>query len=218
MVSIMRTVALKATAAAAGLAFLLCGTAAPAGQVSASVSIGGGTIDSFFVAIGDHYRVSPQIVVDYRSRYKLADEELPVVFFLAAQAQVGPQAVIDLRLGRRSWFDIAVHFGLSPDVFFVPVGGEKIGPPYGNAYGYYRNHGRGGDWRSYRPTDREVVDLVDLRFLSEYHRIAPEEIMGLRGRGQSFVEIHGDIGRGKGSSGQAKGAKGGSPGKGNKKK
>jgi len=213
----MRTVALKTAAAAAGLAFLLCGTAAPAGQVSASVSIGGGTIDSFFVAIGDHYRVAPSVVAGYRDRYRMPDDELPVVFFLAARAQVGPQAVIDLRVGRRSWFDIAIHFGVSPDVFFVPVGIEKIGPPYGNAYGYYRNRGRGGDWRGFKPSDREVVDLVNLRFLSEVHHMAPDEIVARRGRGESFVKIHENLGKGKTSAASGKGQKGGQQGKGKDK-
>jgi len=214
----MRNMGVKAMAAAAVLAFGLGGTAASAAQVSVGVSSGPGGIDSFYVAVGDHYRVSPQLVVDYRSRYKLGDEDLPVVFFLAARAQVGPKAVIDLRLAKRSWFEIAVHFGLSPDVLFVPVSLEKIGPPYGNAYGYYRNHGRGGDWRNYRPTDREVVDLVNLRFLSEYHRVAPDAIIGMRGRGESFVKIHDEMGRGQGPNGQEKGPKGGKPGQGNKKK
>ena len=191
--------------------------AAAAGQVSAGVSIGSGGVDSFFLAVGDHYRVAPSVVVGYRDRYKLADDEMPVVFFLAARAQVGPQAVIDLRIGRRSWFDIAVHFGLSPDIFFVPVGVEKIGPPYGNAYGYYRNRGRAGDWRAFKPSDREVVDLVNLRFLSEVHHMSPDEIMARRGRGESFVKIHGNPGGVKAAGTQGKNPKGDQPGKGKDK-
>lgn len=187
--------------------------AGAAGQVSAGVSVGSGGVDSFYVAVGDHYRVAPSVVAGYRDRYRMPDDEISVVFFLAARAQVGPQAVIDLRVGRRSWFDIAIHFGLSPDVFFVPVGIEKIGPPYGNAYGYYRNRGRGGDWRGFKPSDREVVDLVNLRFLSEVHRMAPEEIVARRGRGESFVKIHENLGKGQTSAASGKGQKGGQQGK-----
>ena len=192
----------------------------PAGaarQVSAGVSIGGGGVDSFDVAVGGHYRVAPSVVADTRSRYRLADDELPVVYFLAARAQVGPQAVIDLRIGHRSWFDIAIHFGLSPDIFFVPVGMEKIGPPYGNAYGYYRNRGRAGDWRGFKPTDREVVDLVNLRFLSEVHHMTPDEIVARRSRGESFVKIHENLGQGKAGGSLGKDPKGGQSGKGKDK-
>lgn len=213
----MRNMGVKAMAAAAVLAFGLGGTAASAAQVSVGVSSGPGGIDSFYVAVGDHYRVSPQVVVDFRSRYKLPDDELPVVFFIAARAQVGPGAVIDLRLGGRSWFEIAVRFGLSPDLFFVPVGLEKIGPPYGNAYGYYRNRGRAGDWRGFRPSDREVVDLVNLRFMSEYHGQAPEEIIAMRAGGKSFVAIHEGLGKGKSKAAPGQDPKSQAKGKGKKK-
>lgn len=204
-------------AAAAVLAAALGGLSARAGQTDIGISISDGRLSGFYLAVGDHYRVAPGVVVDLRTRYGLLDEELPVVFFLAARAHVGPQAVIDLRLRKRSWFEIALHFGLSPEIFFVPVGLERIGPPYGNAYGYYRKFGRRGDWKRFSPRDGEVVDLVNLRFLSEYHRLAPDEIIGLRGRGQSFVRIHGDIGKGKNKPGAADKGKGpkpaGKPGK-----
>jgi hypothetical protein len=192
---------------------------AQAGQVDLGISISDGRLRSFYVAVGDHYRVSPRAVVDLRTRYRLLDEELPVVLFLAARAQVSPQAVIDLRLGKMSWLDIALHFRLSPEIFFVHVGQERIGPPYGNAYGYYRKYGRTGDWRKLSLRDREVIDLVNLRFLSEYHGVAPDVIIAQRGRGRSFIAIHDEVGRGraKGPGPQEKGPKGGKPAKGKKK-
>ncbi len=196
---------------------VLGGLAVRGGQVDLGISVSDGRLTSFYLAVGDHYRVAPRAVVDLRTRYRLGDEELPVVYFLAARAHVGPQVVMDLRLGKRSWFAIAVHLGLSPEIFFVPVQMEMIGPPYGNAYGYYRKYGRGGDWRKFSPLDREVVDLVNLRFLSEYHGLAPDEIIVMRGRRSSFVGIHDEIGKGKAKGSPAKGPKGGKPGKGKKK-
>ncbi len=194
---------MKTAVAAAFLAASLAGLPARAGQADLGISISDGRLSGFYVAVGDHYRVAPRVVVDYRTRYGLLDEELPVVFFLAARAHVAPQAVIDLRARRQSWFGIALHFALSPEIFFVPVGLDEIGPPYGNAYGYYRKFGRRGDWRKFSPRDKEVVDLVNLRFLSEYHGLAPDKIIGLRGRGQGFVRIHDDIGKGKNKPGAA---------------
>jgi hypothetical protein len=200
---------------------LMAPAVVPSAQVDLGISVSDGRLRSFYLAIGDHYRVDPRAVLDIRTRYRLLDEELPVVFFLAARAQVSPRAVIDLRLAKRSWFEIAVHFGLSPDIFFVPVALEKIGPPYGNAYGYYRKFGRAGNWRSFKPADREIVDLVNLRFLSEYHHLAPDSILNRRARGESFVKIHGGMGRGNGPdapSKKPKASKGGKPGKAKKKK
>lgn len=206
--------ALKAAGTAALLAALASAAPARAGQADLGISIGDGRLRGFYLAIGDHYRVAPRLVVDYRTRYRLDDDELPVVFFLAARAQIGPQAVIDLRLKKLSWLQVAVRIGLSPEVLFVPVAADRVGPPYGNAYGYYRKHGRSGDWRQIVLTDREVVDLVNLRFLSEYHGIPPDEVIALRGRGRAFVAIHEEVGRAKGrAAGPGKGP-GGKPGKG----
>lgn len=186
-------------------------------QVDLGISISDGRLRSFYVAVGDHYRVAPRAVVDLRTRHRLLDEELPVVFFLAARAHVGPQVVVDLRLGKRSWFDVAVRLGLSPDIFFLPLRMEKIGPPYGNAYGYYRKHGHGGDWKALVLADREVVDLVNLRFMSEYHGLDPDEIVVMRGRQTSFVRIHDEIGRGRSKGGPGNAPKGGPAGKGQSK-
>lgn len=194
------------------IAAVLAPAAAAAAQVDLGISISDGRLRSFYIAVGDHYRVAPRAVVDLRTRYRLLDEELPIVHFLAARAHVGPQAVIDLRLGRRTWFEVAVRLGLSPEIFFLPLRAERIGPPYGNAYGYYRKHGRGGDWRALVLSDREVVDLVNLRFLSEYHGVDPDDIIVMRGRQTSFVRIHDEIGRAK--SKNAPPAKGGGSGKG----
>jgi hypothetical protein len=203
---------------------LTASASAPAAQVDLGISVSDGRLRSFYLAVGEHYRVAPRAVLDLRTRYRLLDEELPVVYFLAARAHVGPQVVIDLRLGKRSWFDVAVRLGLSPEIFFVPVRAGRIGPPYGNAYGYYRNRGRGGDWRTVVLADREVIDLVNLRFMSEFHGLPPDEIIALRGRQTSFVRIHDELGRGKGQSPAGKGRdvpgkddKGGPKAKGKKK-
>jgi hypothetical protein len=200
--------AMKRSFAIAALMGALAGPAVAAAQVDIGISVSDGRLRSFYVAVGDHYRVAPRAVVDLRTRYRLLDEELPVVYFLAARAHVGPQVVIDLRLGERTWFDVAVHLGLSPEIFFVPVRAERIGPPYGNAYGYYRKHGYAGDWRKLVLADREVVDLVNLRFMSEYHGLSPDEVIVLRGRSKSFVGVHDEIGRGRGRGVAGKEAKG----------
>jgi hypothetical protein len=164
---------------------------ADAGQVSLGISIADGELQSFYLAVGDHYGVPHREVVRVRERYRLRDEELPVAFFLAARARVSPSVLIDLRTGGMSWLDISFRYGLTPDIFFIPVASGRIGPPYGNAYGHYKKYGASRDWKRIVLSDREVVDLVNLRFLSEHHGIPPEKVMEMRGRGQSFVKING---------------------------
>ncbi len=162
-------------------------------NVDLGISVSDGRLQSFYLAIGDYYGVQPRQVVDIRQRYRCADDELPVVFFLATRARVESAAIISLRLKKMSWLNIAFYFRLTPDIFFVPLAPERIGPPYGNAYGYYRKYGPAGDWKKFVLTDREVVDLVNLRFMSEHHRMTPEAVIAMRGRERTFVVINDEI-------------------------
>ncbi len=177
---------------------LFCFQAAIVAQVNLGLSISDGRLRDFYLAVGDYYHVAPQAVVEIRDHDRIPDEDLPVVYFMATNAHVTPAAIVKLRMGRMSWFDIAFHYHLSPEIFFVPVAVEHVGPPYGNAYGYYRKHGRGGDWRDARLSDREVVDLVNLRFMSDYYRMPPEQVMRLRGQHGQFVVVNEEIRKEKG--------------------
>jgi hypothetical protein len=82
-----------------------------------------------------------------------------------------------------SWLDITLHYGLTPEIYYVPV--TRVGPPYGNAYGHFKKHKK--DYKKVVLVDKDVVNLVNLRFMSEYHSIAAEVVMDRRGRGETFV-------------------------------
>jgi len=167
-------------------------------NIDLGISVSDGRLRDFYLAIGDHYGVPPQQVVEIRDRHRCPDDELPVVFFLAARSHVEPAVIFNLRLKKMSWLDISFHYGLTPEIFFVPLTLERVGPPYGNAYGYYRKHGPAREWKMIVLTDREIIDLVNLRFMSEYYRTPPETVMAMRGRGNTFVVINEEIRKEKG--------------------
>lgn len=146
-----------------------------------------GQIGNFAFAVGNYYRVPERSVVVIRER-RIPDYELPVVFFLAQRARVSPGTIVDLRLGGKRWIDIAVRYGLSPEMFYVPLAIEP-GPPYGKAYGHYKNK-KHDQWRAIVLDDDDIVNFVNLRFLSEYHHRPAEEIVRLRGGGTNFAAIH----------------------------
>ena len=169
------------------MALLVPAAGVSAQGVSTGISISNGELRSFYLAIGDYYRVPESRVVYVKQQYRIPDEEIPVVFFLASRAHVDPQVIIDLRLRQRmSWLDITFHYGLTPEIFYVPV--KRVGPPYGKAYGHYKKHGK--DYRKVRLVDADVVNLVNLRFISEYHGVAAEVVMDRRGKGERFVVIN----------------------------
>ncbi len=174
-------------------------------QVDLGISVADGELRSFYLAVGSHYHIPGEEVVAVKERYRFRNEELPVVYFLAARARVKPSVIIDLRAGHISWLDISFRFGLTPDIFFVPLTVEKVGPPYGKAYGYYKKYHPTKEWKKIVLSDSEVVDLVNLRFISEYHKIAPGKVIEMRGQGKNFVNINIEIEKGKG---KAKGKQG----------
>ncbi len=167
-------------------------------QVSLGLSLTDGKVKSFYLSISSYFQVPEATVIRFREQYRLSDDELPVAFFLAREARVEPAVIINLRLQGLSWWAISLHFKLSPEIFFLPVTMAKIGPPYGRAYGYYRQHRHQKVWSQVVLTDVEIVDLVNLKFVSTHQRIPPERIMEMRAKGHGFIDIHDTVVKEKG--------------------
>jgi len=154
-------------------------------------------IGDFHVAVANYYQVPEREVIVIRER-RIPDDEIPVALFIARHAGVPWTRVVDMRLRGDSWWDISVRLGVSPEVYYVPVA-VVSGPPYGRALGHYKKKHR-KEWRTIVLTDADVVNLVELRFLSEHYHVAPERIIELRGKDRDFVAINYEVrGRGKDS-------------------
>jgi hypothetical protein len=152
-------------------------------QTAYSVSA---SIGNFHVAVSNYYHVPEREVIVVRER-RIPDDELPVVFFIAQRARVPVARIVDMRLRGDSWWDISVRFGLGADVYYVPVA-VRSGPPYGRAYGHYKKPRK--QWDTIALTDADMVNLVQLRFISEHYHIAPERVVEMRERNVDFVSIH----------------------------
>jgi hypothetical protein len=159
-------------------------------NVDVGVSVSDKGLRGFYLSVGDYYRVPYREVVVIRER-GIIYEEVPVVLFIAGRARVAPEVIVDLRLRGRTWMDIILHFGLSPEIFYVPVRAVP-GPPYGKAYGYYKNKPK-KEWKSIVLDDDDIVNLVNLRFISKHYGHNPDNIIQMRGKGKSFIDINHEI-------------------------
>jgi len=177
----------------AGMVFL--SERADARQVSVGTSVGEAGLRDFYFAVGDYFKVTEREVTFIRER-TIPNEEVPVVLFIGARARVASSAVIDLRLDGRSWMDITFHFKLNPEIYYMPVKVEVKGWSYGKPYGYYRNRHR-KDWGKIVLSNPEIINLVNLRFISEYHQVPPEEVIKMREWGKSFIVINDEVKKGK---------------------
>ncbi|HJT25345.1 MAG TPA: hypothetical protein VJ873_12270, partial [bacterium] len=156
-------------------------------QVQFGLSAGPNGLNDFYLSVGSYFNVPTQQVTVIRDR-DIPDEQVPVVLFIAQRAHVDPQEVIELREEGFSWMEVALRFGIGPDAFYVNVN-NPAHTPFGHAYGYYRHYDR-KKWRHIRFSDDDIVNLVNLRFVSEYSHHTPDEVVRLRGQGRTFIDIN----------------------------
>lgn len=154
----------------------------PAASLQAQVQAGAVFSDdglrSFYFAAGNYYQVPEREVVVVQQQ-ALHPDEVPVVFYVAQRARVAPSVVVDLRRRGLSWTDIAFHFRLDSDIYYF-----RGGPPYGKAYGY---------WKKHPPRDGEVIDAVNVHFLSDYHHVTPDAVWAERSGGRSYAAVAGSF-------------------------
>ncbi len=144
---------------------------------------------SFYLGVSEYYGVPEQDVMFVRER-NIPDEDIPVVFFIAQRANVAPAEVCDMRSRGASWMDISLHYGIDPEAYYMPV--DEVSGPYGKAYGYYREKPR-AEWKNIRLSDDDVVNFVNLRFVSEHYNHDAHDVMQMRSHGDNFVTIHNRI-------------------------
>lgn len=166
---------------------------ARAGQnVEFGMSIGSQGLKGFYLAVGDYFSVPQQQIIIVKEN-NIPDEEMPVVFFIAQQANVPVMTIINMRLSGKSWTSITLNLGLSPAIFYVPVTTVVVtGTPYGHAYGYYKNKPR-KMWNKIVLDDDDVVNLVNLKFVSQHYGYPPEQVIKMREKGKKFVVINTEV-------------------------
>jgi len=148
--------------------------------------------DSFMNSISEYFAVPKTEVANVRQR-NIAEEDIPVVFFISRKANVAPKIVSDYRLKGQTWQQISNRYGFGAESYHVPLReGAAAGPPYGKAYGYYKNKPQ-KDWNKIKLADDDIVNLVNLRFMSGHYNYPAEKIMEMRKQNKGFKAIGADI-------------------------
>jgi len=167
-----------------------------AGGADTGFSPGEEALSGFFLAIGDYYRIPQSEVVIIKKR-GIPANEIPVVLFIAKRAHVAPEIVMDFRLRDNTWLYATRRFGLGPEIFYVPVSGVVKNSPCGKAYGYYK-HKPKKEWKTIALSDEDIINLVNLKLMSEHYGYPPEKIIKMRSGGQEFGSINDEIRKEKG--------------------
>ncbi len=144
---------------------------------------------NFFATSAASYYGYPTREVVVLPQYGIIEEEIPVALFIAKKARVKPLTIVNLRKSGLSWMTISNRYHISPADFYFPYTSEISSPPYGKAYGYYRNRPR-NEWHNIVMDDDDIVNLVNLRFISNSRHVSPVSIVELRGKGNHFPHIY----------------------------
>lgn len=154
-------------------------------ETKISLEFKNGALDAMSLYYG---KPKPEILV---IRESVPVDEIPVVLFIASKVNVAPDVIVSLRLDGKSWMAIVSLYHLSPAVFYVPVTTVVTGPPFGRAYGYYKNKPK-SKWNTIVMSDADVINLVNLRFVSQYYKVPPEKVITLRQKQKetSYVFVH----------------------------
>ena len=159
-------------------------------DVNLGVSIGDGGVKGFYLEVGEFFK-APQTDVQFVREARYSDDELTVILYISQRTGIRPEAIIQLRRLKKTWCEIAVHYGMSPAMFYVPLSYDP-GPPYGKAYGHYKKRGK-SEWKKIVLDDEDVINLVNLRFVSGYYKVPADDVVKARCSGKSFSAIGKEI-------------------------
>jgi len=142
---------------------------------------------SFYRAARNYYKVTRREVETLHMQ-GLPLEDCAVALHMAQCASVESSEVLRFRLEGISWPDILEYLNLSPEIFYVPVTGP-LEPVPRKTHNYYRGKARQA-WNILALSDADIVNLVNLKFVSEYYGYRPERVIALCSNGWSFTAIH----------------------------
>lgn len=145
-------------------------------------------VDFFATAAASYYGYPSREVI-VLPQYGIAEEEIPVALYIARKAKVQPLTIVNLRKSGLSWMAIANRYHISPADFYFPATAEISSPPYGKAYGYYRNLPK-KEWHTIVLDDDDIINLVNLRFISDSRHVSPVAVVEQRGQGRPFSHIY----------------------------
>lgn len=156
--------------------------------VNIDINLGDQGQSSYYRSLSSYYRVGDDDVYFMRKR-GIPDDRLAVIFQIASAANVPPSLVAKKYRSGMSLMELTRMFGLAPDIYYVPVKVRVDGPPYGKAYGYYRNRAR-KEWKYINLSNDDIINFSNLKFISGYYSVEPDVIIKKRSAGKNFKIIN----------------------------
>jgi len=115
-------------------------------------------------------------------------DDVSVCLYLARATNSSPFKIRDWRVQSKSWMDIMARLKFHPARLFAPIGGYTAPGAYSHAYREYYK------WKSIKNYqmklyDKEIRNLVQLKFMMKKFRSSPMRVMRRRTAGTSFTQM-----------------------------
>ncbi len=146
------------------------------------------TSDAYLRAVAQHFQL-PLDEVRVLADWNLPLEEVPVVLYVAQRTGVSPDALIAIRRAGTSWMDVARRYGLDAGIFHTPMESGEAGELLGDARARFQGVPQ-SQWSQIQLSDREVIALVNVRFLSRELGTGVGQVVEARSRSRDFVEAY----------------------------
>lgn len=132
-------------------------------------------LDDYYRAVSDYFEVGLD-EVRIISEWRVAPEDIPVVFFLSGRAGISADATAAERARGGSWIGLMRRYGVRVSTVLVSFSaGAELGS-LTTLYGRTEATPRGA-WNRLDLSDREVTTLINVRMLSSALGVAPERIL-----------------------------------------
>ena len=100
-------------------------------RVSIQLEFGGPSVRGFYGSLADSYDV-PERELWVMREAGVVDDDMPVILYIYTHSKYSLRQIYSLRLRGATWANLSNWCG-------VPLYRDRIGPPYGNAYGRYKH-------------------------------------------------------------------------------
>ncbi|MEE9555226.1 MAG: hypothetical protein V3W18_13135 [candidate division Zixibacteria bacterium] len=158
---------------------------AVAAMLTTSVSA---TEEDYYSAAAAYYKTTTD-VIDYLVSTDMPIDEIPVILHIADRADVSPEKIAEQRGEGESWMEIVRNHDLDARVFKYMVVGDLNSEKYTPPFERFKTTPR-RDWNQIEFTDKEIVNLVNLKFIYSHNDYSVYEVIAMRDSGKDFVTIN----------------------------
>ena len=131
----------------------------------------------------------PSNEVSILSEWEIPADEIPVVLFVARRSGVSPEALVALRQAGRSWSELTARYGVGSSALHVPVPDDAHAGALERVYNGYRSTPV-ARWGNIRLSHDEVVDMVNVRLISQSLGLPAARVIGETETGTSHVDLY----------------------------